>query len=461
MERVLPATDTVQIRVYDQPVANAGMDIDLCNLYDTNLGAVAPVGTATGMWTEDVTHTQPSSVSFADATQFNSNVSNLQEGTYRLVWTVSNGTCIPSTDIVELRVYDQPIADAGAAITICDIGEVELIGNPAVGTATGQWSLNNAHPNPSNINFVNPFNHQTQASYILEGEYQFVWTLNNGTCPSSTDTVSVLRFPRPTANFFQIEDELCTYECLTLTDASIALPPYSIANVSWTIDLNSFAPFSTLDEPTLCIEVPGTYDLGLIATSSNGCTDTITVEDAFTVHPSPVALFSYTPDVVDELELVNITDESSGASSVVYDLGDGNTSNVRNPEHIYEFTGDYTITQFVENNEGCVDTSYQTISINEKENVFIPNGFTPDGNGHNDIFLPRTRGIDVTISEYRLIIFDRWGKIIFESQDLEEGWNGTSKGIDMPVGVYVWQITYKSGVGEESKTERGHVTLVR
>jgi len=385
----------------------------------------------------------------------------LQEGTYKLEWTLSNGTCPSSSDFVFINIYDQPIADAGNDILVCDEGIVTLVGNAPQGTATGLWTINTSFANPSNINIATPTNNTTNASYILEGEYQFIWSLSNGNCPVSTDTVSVTRYPKPLANFIQLDNEACVYECIEAENTSIAIPPYSIASISWTMDVNSFASFSTDNHPEICIETPGTYDLALVATSSNGCTDTLIVSNAFTVLESPTANFSYSPSTVEEFEEVQFENLSNGATNYKYTFGDGDSSLVTNPTHIYELTGTYTIGQYVSNAQNCADTMYQTIVINEKENLLIPNAFTPNGNGNNDVFKPMTRGLLSDVNNYHLMIFDRWGKLLFESYDIDEGWDGTFKNKEMPLGVYVWQLSYKSNKDTEDKTLRGHVTLVR
>ena len=78
--------------------------------------------------------------------------------------------------------------------------------------------------------------------------------------------------------------------------------------------------------------------------------------------------------------------------------------------------------------------------INCSAELFVPNAFTPNGDLINDIFLPKGQNIN----KYRLIIYDRWGSEIFESDSLEEGWDGTNAGEPCPTGVYVWIIVYES-----------------
>ncbi|MCT4581380.1 MAG: hypothetical protein N4A35_08195, partial [Flavobacteriales bacterium] len=193
------ATDTVDVLVYSMPIALAGADQDLCNIYTTTLAGNQPQGTATGMWSEDASHVQPSTVTFTDATQFDTDINNLQEGTYQLVWTVSNGTCTPATDTVVINVYDQPTADAGVDQDLCNIYTTTLAGNAPQGTATGMWSEDASHVQPSAVTFTDATQFDTDINNLQEGTYQLVWTVSNGTCTPATDTVVINVYDQPTA----------------------------------------------------------------------------------------------------------------------------------------------------------------------------------------------------------------------------------------------------------------------
>ena len=123
--------------------------------------------------------------------------------------------------------------------------------------------------------------------------------------------------------------------------------------------------------------------------------------------------------------------------------------------------GDYVVMLVVKDRAGCVDTTFQTVTIYEDVLNYIPNAFSPNEDGINDIFKPVLRYFDR--SSYRMQIFDRWGKMMFETENPDAGWNGSDNGKDYYVeaGVYVYAIRVKSERTGEAVILRGTVTLVR
>jgi gliding motility-associated-like protein len=88
---------------------------------------------------------------------------------------------------------------------------------------------------------------------------------------------------------------------------------------------------------------------------------------------------------------------------------------------------------------------------------FIPNTFTPNGDGLNDLFMPAVMGVE----DYRFMIFDRWGNLLFDTIDTYQGWDGRFKGNKCQEDVYVWKIAYTNVVNGEEIKVIGHVNLVR
>jgi gliding motility-associated-like protein len=110
---------------------------------------------------------------------------------------------------------------------------------------------------------------------------------------------------------------------------------------------------------------------------------------------------------------------------------------------------------------GCTDSICENIVLQGVQLIYVPNAFTPDGDGRNDVFLPIVSGIDR--SDYVFRIFDRWGQKIFETEKTDEPWLGNINGGGHYVqnDVYVWQIITKDLISGESKDYVGHVTIVR
>ena len=115
----------------------------------------------------------------------------------------------------------------------------------------------------------------------------------------------------------------------------------------------------------------------------------------------------------------------------------------------------------VVSDHGCVDTAQATVVVEEDLIYYVPNTFTPDGDQHNGIFKPVIEsGFDP--NSYRFYIFNRWGQLIFESKDIEEGWNGTFDGVVAQDGTYTWKIEFKSTLRRQvENVVTGHVNLLR
>jgi len=180
------------------------------------------------------------------------------------------------------------------------------------------------------------------------------------------------------------------------------------------------------------------------------------------VHPLPVAGFNTDQGSATMMDPeVRFVDTSSGAVAWVYDFGDGAESSEKSPVYSYMTLGTYTTRQIVTSEHSCLDTAYLEVVIEPELLVHVPNAFTPDGDGVNDVFQPVLNGFDVR--SYRLTVWNRWGEAIFESADETQAWDGRAPGTSGPVqdGVYVWQLDLAAQGIVERRKLTGHVTLMR
>lgn len=220
---------------------------------------------------------------------------------------------------------------------------------------------------------------------------------------------------------------------------------------------------------TQCGSVTGTYntfgcyDVSLQVTSANGCVSSLTQDDLICVNPAPTADFFVNPQTLTNYEsTANFNNTSIGHTSSFWEFGDASgTSTFEHPTHIYpEQAGHYYATLIVANSHGCTDTTTQLIIVENQVIYYIPNTFTPDGDLFNPTFLPVfTAGFD--IYNYNLIVFNRWGEILFESNNAEVGWDGTYGGMPSPDGTYIWQIQFKELDKDKHVLIRGHFNLLR
>ena len=177
-----------------------------------------------------------------------------------------------------------------------------------------------------------------------------------------------------------------------------------------------------------------------------------------TEYPKPDALFSVDPMRTDIIfPKFRVTDLASpNVINWAYEWGDGATANIPNPVHEYADTGHYTITQYVATEFGCLDTADVTVIVDPEFRFYIPSAFTPDADGINEEFF----GSGIGIINYQMRIYDRWGELIFESNDYDYHWDGTYMGEQVQKGVYVYHFKLLDVKGEPH-IYRGHVTLFR
>jgi len=157
------------------------------------------------------------------------------------------------------------------------------------------------------------------------------------------------------------------------------------------------------------------------------------------------------------------TDLSFGATSWLWNFGDalGSTSNLQNPSFTYTLSGSYTVTEIADNQYGCADTAVRIIIIEEPYSVYVPNAFTPNGDGINEIFFPD--GVGIEPGNFEMLIYDRWGTVIYKTTDSGKGWDGRANGgKDIAQnGVYVYLLTTHSKVNGAIHRYIGHVTLLK
>ncbi|RMG79825.1 MAG: hypothetical protein D6707_07460 [Bacteroidetes bacterium] len=209
---------------------------------------------------------------------------------------------------------------------------------------------------------------------------------------------------------------------------------------------------------------PGCYDVSLVVTSDLGCADTVMERCLIKVYPNPKADFSlsnYEPTLLNPA--VRFINNSDIGNKWEWDFGDGETSDDYDPLHIYEDTGKYLIRLVMMTQYGCVDTAEFELYVDWESEVYIPNAFTPDGDGFNEEIGPKFIA-GTEFENYEWIIFNRFGEIIFQTTDPHEKWNGAvnNSGSISPSGVYVYRMVYQMKGGKGSNNPRwGTITLLK
>jgi gliding motility-associated-like protein len=157
---------------------------------------------------------------------------------------------------------------------------------------------------------------------------------------------------------------------------------------------------------------------------------------------------------------VHFYDMSTGApvTSWTWNFADplNTTSSVQNPVFMYDSHGSYAVQLSVATQYGCKDSTIKIVQVSEDYMLYLPNAFTPNGDGLNEVFAARGMGV----KSLKMYIYDRWGNLLFFTDDMEKGWDGTNKGEIMQEDVYVWKIELKT-FKNETRQVKGTVSLVK
>lgn len=369
-------------------------------------------------------------------------------GTYNVELIVTtNGGC-RDTILNPVIVHAQPVA-AFSSTTVC-WGDTTKFTN-ASSSSDGNiisyaWDFSDGgqsvQPNPEHEFSV--YNDSFYVQLIVQTQYGCLDTL----------VQLVQTYPVPDLQFAPAATSGCEDFTVDFTETS-ALNNATVVNWLWNFGDGNF---TYTQNPTHTYNDSGSYYVDLQLTTSDGCIFADTLNFPIVVYPKPVSDFTYAPQPVTILQPeVTFTDQSSGAMYWEYDFGDFDGSIQQHPTHTYADTGLYTVEQIVINQYGCSDTSEQFVPILAEYVFFIPNAFTPNGNGNNEVFLGYGEGI----KEFTMLIFDRWGNLIFESHDPNKGWDGTNaNGTPCQIDAYVYRFVIVDVLNEEHKY-MGHVSLVR
>lgn len=213
---------------------------------------------------------------------------------------------------------------------------------------------------------------------------------------------------------------------------------------------------STLENPEHTYDDPGTYTVTLIATDPEACHPTDTTTLTVEVYEIPEPFITIGPDSISIYGVATFTDYTENAVSWLWDFGDGGTSTQQNPNHQYAEPGDYTVCLTVTNQFGCTDSACYPITVYAKSVLDAPNAFSPNGDGINDTYRPFSYGMEF----YELYIYNRWGQLVFQTNDPDIGWDGVFNGKEQEMDTYAF---YMNGKGTDGKTyyKQGNVTLVR
>ncbi len=410
-------------------IASGGTTI--CSGANTNISATATGGTASYVfnWT-------------GMGSGANQSVSPTSNTTYTVVATDANG-CVGTTAMVSVNVTNLTAANVTVSLpaSMCEGNNATVSSNVFgnTGPVTINWSGGLGSGNGPFT--VSP---TTNTTYTV--------TVADNCGNTVTSAVLVTVHPLPVISLTPQSVESCERATLTYVDNSTT---NGSSNYLWSLGDGTM---SNQISPTCTYTNSGTYTIGVTVTSPYGCVNTATTTATIIVNPGTIAEFaSEGMDGTMMNPLWQFYDQSTNASTRVWSFGDGAGSTILNPQHMYASKGVYIVSLVTTTNKGCRDSIAKEIEVKPIFTLYIPNAFTPDGNGNNDYF--SAKGVE--ISEFNMMIFDRWGELIFQSNDIEKGWDGrANNGSEIAEqGVYVYKILVRD-FSQKHHDYTGHVTLL-
>ena len=369
-----------------------------------------------------------------------STITNLSSGWYYITVTDANGCMI--TDSIELMNAYPPI----------DV-DILTIDVNCFGGSDGSISLNvSGGAPPYSYVWDPPQSNSPNATGLSAGTY-FVTITDNVACDTIVSATLIELHPLPTIDIMAVPTEGCQPLDVQFYETS----PDSGQVYFW--DLDEGTNFSSDKEPFLTYMDPGIYDVLIIVTSTYGCVDSVRITDMITVYKKPVAEFRPYPSNPDlSNNTVLFFNESTNTYFSEWYFGDGGYSDLTYPLHTYQDTGNYLVTLYITTEHGCMDTVSHLLYVADIVTMYIPNSFTPDGDGVNDMIKPIAHGIYE--NDYTFMIFDRWGTLLFTTNNYEDSWDGSYNGERCQHGVYQYVVFYRDKKGLKRKL-LGGIQLIR
>jgi len=363
-------------------------------------------------------------------------------GNYNITLEITSPIGCTATSLFENWVRIVPPLEADFAFTYdsCNAEPVDFLDlSQANGNSPTSWQWLFGDGGSSDLQ--NP-------THLFQRAGTQIITLNValGECEGSV-TKSLLYYPVPQElKIAPNGGQFCGATTINFENLSIPIVDENYA-VSWDFgDGNS----SNELNPTHNYENTGIFSVGLEIISPSGCSNNILFEEFIEIDPQPIANFSFTPQqpTYDD-PTVNFIDSSQSASNYEWIFNQGEaTSLLSNPTYTFQDTGFQEITLIVTHESGCQDSITKQLDIPPVVKFFIPNAFSPNDDGRNDEFLPQ--GIVLGIRDYELSIWNRWGDLVFETDDPFQAWDGKTNKLrtdSFQSGTYVYHISYKDARG--------------
>ena len=437
---VSPQTD-LQTMVNPLPTAFAGNDQIVCSGKVVIIGSASVAGQIYS-WTPTINLSDPV-ISNPTATVFNNTTTSKLNS---FIVSVTDIIGCLNSDTVNVTSYPEPVINFKRPSSQC-LSENNFLLDALSNLPAGMnysWIFS---PEANTLS-----SNQKDVSVIYSAVGTFPVTLNgdyNG-CPALSYTDSITVDAMPTTDFIP----LVTNGCEPLT-----VPFKNTSTGNGNTYLWNFGDGNNgYDNDAVHVFLhSGEYSVSLSAININGCRADTTYFKLISVYNKPDGKFIPNPEVADILSpVVQFQNYSSNAISYLWDFGDNETSTFWNPSHTYSNTGDYNITLLLVSPHGCLDTVRGVVRVEDSFSFYIPNSFTPNGDGINDEF----RGYGVSFKSYLMNIYNRWGELIYSTNDYNKPWDGKMNSETVQNDVFVYRIVL-IGPHDEKHTYVGNVSVIK
>ncbi|MFN8714603.1 MAG: PKD domain-containing protein [Bacteroidota bacterium] len=362
-----------------------------------------------------------------------------------IVQAVDASGCLSAPDTILLDVYQFSPSNLSMSpgMNICAGGSATVSCAVTGNTGPILWNWN-----VPGWNTAGPYTVQPQATTL------YVVTATNVCNVAVSASTQIVVNPLPVVLLQPQTINGCDEARLTITDQNSANSGFFYA---WNFGDSTTGTGSPVSHD---YNASGTYTVSVIATSTFGCQNTASTVVSVTVYVSPTASFVASSNELTTLQPMVVFTDLSSANTLgwFWNFGDSTTSTTQSPIHTYSGRGTFMVMLVVTGDGGCTDTAWQPIEVVPEQTLFVPNAFTPNGDGKNDEF----QAVGLEIIAFTMDIYDRWGNHLFTSDRMDIGWDGTARegGEVAQQDVYVYKIVATDFTGRVEKLT-GHVTLLK
>lgn len=374
---------------------------------------------------------------------------------YTYSWSPAGGDSATAPDL-PAGTYTCTVTDEGGCVlevtaTVPEPAPLELVPQADVGSCPGDTLLLTAIAVGGTAPYTYVWSPMGPVVSPTVSTGYTVSVIDANGCADVSESVSVTVFPVAVPLLMVDEPIGCAPHCVRLSSSGI---PQGAA-VQWSLGDGSVVPDALqLDH---CYAGEGTFIVTLTTTDAEGCQGAADTEVVSWPAPVPVLVPDPLVATIDD-PVIDFQDASIGTVSWQWSFGDGGMSMERTPAHRYSSVGCFPVSLLVTDANGCTGDATAEVCVEDAMALWVPNAFTPDADGHNDVF-----GVVTTLAStdhFALAVFDRWGNRVFMTNSLGSSWDGTANGLPLPDGVYGWSLELQDRTGTLHHA-RGHVTLLR